>query len=829
MNINMDLRDNWQVTGYGPKGEVIGPIAGTVPGHVHTDLLKLEMIPDPMWRDQALDVQWVEDFDWVYETEFVWPENGNRAAAVLRFEGLDTLASVYVNDMLVGSADNMFIEHVFSVSDAIVSGSNRIQVRFTSVKTYLQDKDVNRYVSLFSQDRVYLRKMQCTFGWDWVHRLVSYGIWRPVYLESKPGGSIGNTCLRTIRLNEHNAELAWEVEAAPGPEGCRLQLELADPSGVVVWTNECKCEAESVSGRFTLEKPKLWWPVGYGEACLYRFRTRLVTHQGETVDERCDEIGIRTIEVEEIPDQQGSSFTIVVNGQRIFAKGGNWVPADPFPSRVTREKYDHLLNALVEGNMNMLRVWGGGIYELPAFWEACNRMGIMISLDFMMACAQYPETETWFLAAMEKEVKHAIRELRNHPSLIFWCGDNELAMNNKPEDDYWGKIVSAQVTAPLCAELDPSRPYFPTSPYRGSPFNSQDAGDCHFSTWYDIDFILGDMTDYREQIARGRGRFLSECATAGSPPFSSLLKMMTMEDVADEKGEIWEFRTKDNPYNGQDELTHYRMLEKTAVTLYGESEDPVERVKKLEYVQYEFARLMGEHYRRRKYATSGLLFWMYNDCWPASGWSMIDYYGAPKAGYYGAKNAFAPLMVSIENLGDELGLWMVNDTLQACEGEVAVRAVRTDGTFLFERRFAAHVPAHAAMLVAAVRKQDVGLASGAADVVVEALWRPDAGRQGQGRGAESRTVYFDALPKELRLPKATLQVEVRAADDCSGTIAITADAFARVVTIEEDLLLSDNYFDLLPGEQRIVSYRTRDAAPWTGALKVTCWNRVTEC
>ncbi|MDG0810647.1 hypothetical protein OMP40_15670 [Cohnella rhizosphaerae] len=418
--------------------------------------------------------------------------------------------------------------------------------------------------------------MQCTFGWDWVHRLVSYGIWRPVYIEAKPAGEIAHSWVRTLAIHEDAAALAWEVEAAGLKQDSVLRLGLAAPGGEPVWSFVTGISPAQpvVKGELRVEQPQLWWPAGYGEPALYRFSVSLTASGGEALDTRSDEIGIRIVEVEQIPDDRGSSFTIVVNGERIFAKGGNWVPADPFPSAVTAERYSHLLQLLVDGHMNMLRVWGGGTYELPAFWQTCNRLGILVSVDFMMACAEYPDDEPWFIAAMKKEVASTIKQLRNHPSLVIWYGDNELAMNNNEEDDYWGKRVCAEVTTPLCAELDPSRPFFPTSPIYGRPFNSQDAGDCHVSPWYEVDFLLGDMRDYRERIREGRGRFLSESAIPGSPPLSSLLKMMTMADVADEQADIWEFRTKDNPYNGQDELTHYRLLEKTAAALFGGERGP---------------------------------------------------------------------------------------------------------------------------------------------------------------------------------------------------------------------------------------------------------------
>lgn len=827
MNVTVELNGNWKVSGRGPGGERIEPIDAVVPGHVHNDLLRAGLIPDPMWRDQALDVQWVEAWDWTYETEFEW--EADTGSAHIRFEGLDTVASVWLNGVMIGSARNMFIAHVFPASEALVRGRNRLEVRFVSVPSVLADTDKARYVSLFSQDRVYLRRMQCTFGWDWVHRLVSYGVWRPVRIEAKPRGEIVDVAMRTLRIDGDSAALQWEAEAALREPNCTLQLRLVGSEGEAVWERTAALDASGKSaGEVTLEGLRLWWPVGYGAPHLYRLESRLLWEDGETLDMRSDEIGIRTVEIEQIPDAQGSSFTIVVNGKRIFAKGGNWVPADPFPSAVADGKYGHLLQTLVDGSMNMLRVWGGGTYELPAFWAHCNRLGIMVSVDFMMACAQYPEHEPWFLDEMAVEVESAIKQLRNHPSLVFWCGDNELAMNSNPEDDYWGKHVCAQVTEPACGRLDPARPFFPTSPYLGRPFNSQDEGDCHFSSWYDVEFMLGDLSDYRERIAGGRGRFLSECAVLGAPPLPSLLHMMTMEDIEDPSAAMWEFRTKDNPYNGQDELTHHRMIEKTAHALFGESVDTALRVNKLGYVQYEFARLQGEHYRRRKYVSSGVLFWMYNDCWPASGCSMVTYDGMPKAGYYGAKKAFQPLLVSLEDRGEEVGVWLVNDTLRERTGEIVVRAVRTDGTPLFERTLAAAVPANDAVLAGAVMKREAGVAAGANDVVVEAVWRERGTSSGSNSAeaaasGELRAIYFDVLPKELTLPQARLHVEVKPTSDTEGVIVIGTDAYARVVTIEGGgLLPEDNYFDMMPGERRVMRYRSFAAGE--PVPRVTCWN-----
>jgi len=827
MNTIVDLNQNWTITGIGENGETVGPITATVPGHVHTDLLRHGIIPDPMWRDQALQSQWIEAFDWIYETEFHWPTEADTRSATIIFDGLDTIAAIELNGKLLGTAQNMLIGHTFSAAEALLPGVNKLRVSFTAVPAYLQDKDTERYDSLFSQDRVFVRRMQCTFGWDWVHRLVSYGIWRPAYIVSKPLGFIGSRYVTTTALSGNAAKLAWEVEVKDFAEGSHLLLKLTDPAGEIVWENTLPVDQEKIGGEIALNDPQLWWPSGYGDANLYTFTSELLASDGSVCDRICDEIGIRTVEIEQLPDTQGVSFTIIINGERIFAKGGNWVPADPFPATVTKMRYDQLLQTVVDGHMNMLRVWGGGTYELPDFWSACNRLGIMVSLDFMMACAQYPESEQWFVEAMKTEVEASIRELRNHPSLIFWCGDNELAMNNNPEDKYWGKSICAEVTAPLCARLDHTRPFLPTSPYGGRPFNSQDEGDCHYSAWYDAEFLLGDMTDYRERISQGRGRFLSESAIPGSPRLSSLLKMMTLEDVADKSAVMWEFRTKDNPYNGVDELTHYRLLEKTANRLFGESRSPEEKVRKMEYVQYEFERLQGEHYRQRKYQTSGLLFWMYNDCWPASGWSMVDYFGLPKAGYFGAKKAFRPVMVSIEDKKQEIGIWLVNDTLEAHRGEIIVRSAKTDGPAMQVCRFKVEAPVNCAILVGTLDKEKVGLAAGTADTVVQASWYPEEQRGEDTTDEEmatDRAFYFEVLPGDLQYPQTTLNVRHHPNDDHSGIIEIHTEYYARVVTIEDELLVEDNYFDMMPNEIRRLAYKTKPGQLFRGMPIVTCWN-----
>ncbi|HEY5140526.1 MAG TPA: hypothetical protein VIJ25_14595, partial [Methylococcales bacterium] len=404
-------------------------------------------------------------------------------------------------------------------------------------------------------------------------------------------------------------------------------LDIIDADNKNVFSSKIDILKSKEKKTLTIANPQLWWPNDHGEQPLYSCAISLQCSDGAVIDARNVTFGIRTVELEQLADTRGGSFTFIINGRRIFCKGGNWVPADPFPSGISKTHYERLIGHAHDAHFNMLRAWGGGIYEPEEFWNACDRMGIMVIQDFLLACAQYPEDDPVFLDDLRREFADAIKLLRNHASLVLWSGDNELGMNDPPSSNYWGKQISEQISRPLCRSLDPPRPYQPTSPFGGKINNSTDAGDCHVSPWYDAGFLRSDMSDYRKKIDAVHGRFVSECALPGAPPWRSLLKFMTENDIAGPNADMWEYHTKDNPFNGMDDLTHYQMLVRTAENLFGKTDDPCQRVQYMEYVQCEFNRLIVESLRRRKFDCSGVLFWMYNDCWPASGWSVVDYYG----------------------------------------------------------------------------------------------------------------------------------------------------------------------------------------------------------
>ena len=805
----------WKLVGIDPQGERKLELTGQVPGHVHPDLQAAGIIPDPFWRDQVTECQWVEKWDWHYSREFEVIPGMDTSWAVLEFAGLDTFAVIILNGREIGRTENMFVPHRFEVGGLLKTGANLLAVQFLTQNKVVGDKPFDRYASLFVDDRVFVRRMQCTYGWDWVHRMVSHGIWRPVTLSIYDSARIDDAFVYTEKLEEGLARLQVEVTTERRTsDPLRLKLEIRDPQDQPVWRGEYSVEGPVFNAAPQISNPQLWWPNGIGEHPLYTLHVTLGRPNQASLETRAIPFGIRTVAHEEIPDEIGSSYTVLINGQRIFCKGANWVPADPFPSRITPEHYGRLVQLAHDGNTNLLRIWGGGIYEPEPFWQACDRLGVMVSQDFVMACADYPEDDPEFLEQLRQEFAKAIRLLRNHPSLIFWAGNNENGIWGDQDADFAGKKISVEIAGPLLRRLDPARPFRITSPYGGKINNCREVGDCHDSAWFSEEFFRSDMTDYYERVENFWGRFLSESAVPGAPPMRTLLRFMTPEDVADPKGVIWDFHTKDNPYKGFDDMNQYDMLEITARKMYGERTDIAAKVATLEYVQYDWIRMMTEAARRRKYFCSAIQYWMYNDCWPASGWAMIDYYGFPKAGWHGARRSFAPVIASIQEKEGEIRLWVCNDRLEAVRGTLTFKVQPWQGEALLTREIGFDVPANQSVVVRAIPQSELEGIFGPQTILICDL---------ETAQESDRAFYYRGLPKNMELPAAKLIIQ-QEGNGRVGSVTIHTDNYARVVELEADLDFSDNYFEMLPGEKRTIRW-TAPREPFTGAIPVRCWNQ----
>ena len=815
------LDGKWELTGYSPDKSKHYTLEGTVPGQVHPDLQREGLIPDPFWRDNAEQCQWPEHWEWKYKKTFDLPEKFPNDWLALQFDGLDTYADIFLNGKKIGipgttTTNDMFLPYEFDVSKGwLKQKGNVLEVRFYPIEKIVGEQaKLKSLPGAFADPlRPYVRRMQCTFGWDWVHRFITAGIWKSCRIVSYPKARVDDLFIYTKSLSENNAELQVELSCTLKNSTVKsYKLSLVSPENKVVWEKSASAESSTMKLNFNLKNPQLWWPSGAGEQPLYTLIAVLLDSNGEELNRKTVETGIRTSEIEELPDNDGvgRSFTIKINGKRIFAKGANWVPADPFPSRITPEKYTLLLEQARDAGINMLRIWGGGIYEPETFWHLCNKLGIMVSQDFMLACQAYPEDDENFVNLLKNEFTANICMIRNNPSLIFWCGDNELGLGNKPSDTWSCKLMHQKMTAPLIASLDPSRVFRITSPMGTDPAtnNSAISGDSHMSAYYEE-----KGKDYRKVIDKfSAGRFMSEHAAAGLPPKRVLMKFMTEEDL--KTSEMLEYHTKDNPYC-EGGLTLFRRVEHQAESLYGSpGEDQDRRIKQMEYLQYEVVRLAMEASRRRKFYTSGIQFWMYNDCWPASGWSLVDYWGGRKAAWYAMAAGSRPVIVASQTTEESIKWWVTSDLYVNVKVEVEVQVQPCVGKSRWTKKLNIDVPANTSVLALELPLNEIKEKLGNDAVLVCKI--------NYNKGSD-RSFWTLGLPQDIKYPKATLKVtEKRNGDE--GEVTISTDNWARVVTLNADVDFEDNYFELLPGETRTIKWKS-SLHPFSNKIKVSCWNQ----
>ena len=533
MKNTISLNGEWRLAGFEenqgnwaapesllPEGAI--QAKGYVPGEVHVDLLRSGIIPDPYYALNANDVQWIEDKEWWYKRTFDVDEDFLQTKTFLVFDGLDTFATVYVNGQQVGEASNMFIPHRFDVTELVKLGRNAVAVKFAPTAKIAERMDYSKYMGCFDTPRVNVRKMQCAFGWDWTHRFVGAGIWRDaclvsydrvsiasIHVEPEIVGSYTNAWV-TIEVDNYTTEdqdVAASIVVSLGEMSENIEvIDTVTPFGGVI---------EAV---IRIEEPELWWPNGMGEPTLYTCMVGLQV--GDEVQDAAEEkFGVRTLAIVEHNEKGDNVFTLLVNGEEVFCKGGNWVPADHFVSNVTAERYQELVKLAKDANFNMLRVWGGGIYEHPAFYEACDEMGIMIAQDFMFSCATYPEHDD-FCREVAREAEIIIKQLRNHPSIVIWSGNNECEMGYPPDAQWSGKKLFHEVIPNVLRRLDHSRPYRPCCPFGGEVGNDPSVGDWHGGSWFSV--YDGDPTKWRGVIEGEHGLFVSEFGTLGPPQAESL-------------------------------------------------------------------------------------------------------------------------------------------------------------------------------------------------------------------------------------------------------------------------------------------------------------------
>jgi beta-mannosidase len=825
----LSLDGTWDLVGRSPDKYNSISLKAQVPGQVHVDLLRDSIIPNPFWRDNAEKCRWVENWYWVYKKRFVVPSKLKGDLLQLQFDGLDTYAYIYLNGRKIGwpgvpTTDNMFQTYTYDVTKYLkYDTENVLEVRFSPLEPIVGDAAKNQsFNSAFADPlRPLVRRMQCTFGWDWVTRFVTMGIWRPCKIVSYREAYVNTIFGYTKSIANNQASLEFQVDVKSLQKGSyTLKTQLQEPGGKVVWENSSAVDSSmTVTSGATVKSPKLWWPNGMGEHPTYLLKSSLYDKSGTLLSEKQSNIGIRTVDIEEkIEDEktQASSFIVKVNGVPLFCKGANWVPADPFPSRITRDKYSRLLNQATAAGINMLRVWGGGIYEPDSFYDMCDSLGILLWQEYMIACSNYPEKDPNFLNSYITEIQQNVVRLRNHPSLAIWSGGNEIALNYKISDPWCFKGLYHDKIIPLMKVLDPSCPFRYTSPYGNDPLtsNSSISGDAHLGAEYSDAFETEDgYLKYRDIIEHEvNGRFLSESAAAGAPTKRSLLKFMNEDDLS--KSEMFDYHTNDNPYTSGG-LTLFGRLERLAGLLYGNPNGDVDRrIRQMEYIHYDFVRLSLETTRCKKFYTSGLLFWMYNDCWPASGWSLIDYWGMRKAGWYAMASGCKPVIVATHKDGNKLNWIVTSDKMQNVKVNLTVKIVSVDGqeTVLFKKD-GLNVPANDKVLAFDMPLSQLQSRLNKKNMVVAQI---------DYDNTYDRSYWTTFAPVQIDYPKSGLKVK-GFTPGTSGEITVSTDKWAHVVTFDADADFSDNYFELLPGETRTIKWKSVDGSKISD-IQVKAWN-----
>ena len=809
--LRKELNEGWQFK----QARLSNWYPATVPGVVHTDLLNNKIIEDPFFRLNERGMQWIDKEDWIYQTTFrLTPEMMGRQNIELVFKGLDTYADVYLNETKILETNNMFREWKTDIKSHLKPGENTLKIYFHSpIKVDIPKWDALPYHYEASNDQsenggvfdkkvsVFARKAGYHYGWDWGPRLVTSGIWRPVYVEAWDNARISDVFIRQQEVSKSRASILGEIEVESDKEIDRATVTLTDEASGKVLAEKTVALQKGVNKLalpFSIRNPKLWWTNGLGEQHLYDFRTDL-TIDNQNSDSRTRKIGIRSLKIINRPDKDGKTFYVELNGVPVFAKGANYIPQDNFLPRVSPRQYEKTILDAATTNMNMLRIWGGGIYEDDFFYELCDREGILIWQDFMYACAVYP-AEGALLENMRLEAVDNVKRLRNHACVVYWCGNNEnqdswlsgWKYDVDKVDPKYSEIIWKQyeeqyyrMLAQVVAEYAPDMGYQPTSPFSDYGAMSNDhEGDRHY---WEVWHAKKPITEYNRQ----RSRFFSEYGFQSFPCFETVKRYAPLPGDQDITSEVMMSHQRGGEHANN-------LIKSYLLNEYHEPRDFESFLYASQILQGDAIKTAIEAHRRDKGYCWGSLYWQHNDCWPVASWSSRDWYGVWKAQHYFARYAFADILISPILDGGQLDIYAVSDLLTPEKGTLCVRAVRLTGgrTGEFEQQI--DVPANASTKVAAIDARTLLNGAAPEEVVIQATFT--------AAGKTYRNNYFLVQQKTMNYPKATLHCKV---DRAGGEYDVTvrSDNFARGVYLSvegETAHFSDNFFDLMPGETRTV-------------------------
>ena len=786
-----------------------------VPGCVHTDLMRNKLIPDPFFGINEQKLQWIGEKDWIYQTTFDLPaELLQQENVELVFRGLDTYASVTLNETPVLTANNMFREWRIACKPFLKEKGNSLTIRFRNVFA----ENLPRYKSapyplqaFGTNDQadvkisMYSRKAQFHYGWDWGPRLITCGIWRPVQIEAWSGVKIKNVFVKQENVTAAGADIVSVLEVLSDlQQTARISVAM-DSISLNSEGHSLKKGLNRITVRGHLDKPALWWTNGLGGQYLYHYQAR-VQASGKAADGYSTRIGIRSLEIVRDKDASGTSLYVRLNGVPVFMKGANYIPQDNFQNRVTKERYEYIIHSATQANMNMLRLWGGGIFEDDVFYETCDRHGILVWHDMQFACAMYP-ADAAFLENVRHEIIDNVTRIRNHASLALYCGnnENEVCWHNTWKHLFSAEIQGAQerdLRALYCEaipqvlkEVDPTRYYHTSSPNAGFNNIPYGEGDIHYwGVWHGKE----PFETYPDNIAR----FVSEYGFQSYPELSTVRKFAGLKDrelhsevmlshqrcMADER--------KDREYGN-------RLIQTYMDRWYRTPKDFESYLYVSQVMQADGVKAGMEAHRRAMPYCMGSLYWQIDDCWPVASWSSIDYFGRWKALHYAARNSFAPVIVSPVVKDHEAQFYIVSDRLTPFSAALEILVLDFSGNEISRKTLPVAVAANSSKSYLALTRQQLANGNDDAQLVV-------VSRLKDGNEIVAENLSYFRLPKDLKLFPPGLTTSLKQSE--SGySIEVSCRSLARSVMLscaDDAGFFSDNYFDLLPGDKKIVAYKT---------------------
>ncbi|MCX8170874.1 MAG: hypothetical protein N3E47_02720 [Candidatus Bathyarchaeota archaeon] len=671
-------------------GNILDWMKARVPGNCQLDLIREGKLPDPFVGLNTRRFREQEFYEWWYRKKFTLKDDLRGKKLELLFEGVDTFGTIWLNGRLIGETKNMFIPCSFDVTNDVKFGEeNILLIRIRSTDLYVRGKDLNGTFDVMnSYERLWARKAAHSFGWDICPRIVTTGLWRPVKIVPHKTPEIIDFFFQVTYADSRLAHIVISVALDLPRENPRgLYLEVHGRCGDSEFYSLTNVLTSCLKIDLDVADPKLWWPRDLGLPNLYDVTLRLI-RDGETLDEKHTRVGIRTVKLlQEKQLDGGVSFIFLVNGERVFAKGANWVPADALHGR-DMERIPKILSLFSDLNCNMIRVWGGGVYEPDYFYDFCDREGIMVWQDFMFACAIYPQVEE-FLNLVKQEAELIVKRLRNHPCIVIWCGDNEVdqmyaALGLDPSENKISRIILKDT----CRRLDPTRPYWPSSPH--TLFNPMEPnypleGDNHI--WYHGTYFKA------REYSEDRSRFISEIGHLAAPHVDSIKLFISEGKVWPKDEEEW-----NHHFGTHVDLRFFpqrlRKMEESIRKYFGEIPQNLEDfVLASQIVQAEALKYWIERARQRKFECGGIIWWNIMDCWPQFSDAIVDYYFRKKLAYDYVKRVQRPILISLgEPVENKLPVIIVNDTLTNVDVEFEVEAYDLRGKTLYEGKGYARVP-----------------------------------------------------------------------------------------------------------------------------------------